>query len=96
MSAMKTSKKKVVKKSPAKEVKIVLTMADWSSKGSGATILEALNALKSPIEICDHGVLTVTDGKRKAELDLTPHRMRRLFYPNSQVYVADELELLMK
>ncbi len=95
----RTPKSKKIKEPPVEKVTgftITLTIADQTFTSTGATVLQTLEALVRPIEIVADGVLHLTDGTRNATMDLTPHRIRRLFYPNAQLYVADELEFLLK
>jgi hypothetical protein len=75
---------------------ISVTQGDKTYKGTGNNTLEALTSLTKPLKIIGKCFLTVTDGKRKAELMMMPTRAKRLFFPNARIYLAKQLELLMK
>ena len=92
---MKT--KTVKKEKPAKKIyTISITQDGKTTKGTGATALEALQAVVKPIKIVSKVFLTITDGTRKAEMMYMPVKAKRLFYPIAQVIVAKQFEYLMK
>ena len=65
-------------------------------EGFGDSVLAALRSLKKPVKITTKSVLTVTRGNLKHLRPLTIPLAKRLFYPASQVYLAKNLELVMK
>lgn len=75
---------------------ISITQGDKTYKGSGDNALAALKSVIKPVKIIDKVFLTIKAGKRKAELMFMPTRAKRLFFPNAQIYVAKNLESLMK
>lgn len=102
----KTTKKETTKEPVAKvedkapEVKpkytITVNLGDGERTGTGETVLEALQAVHKPVKIFTKTFVTITDGKRTKEMMFMPLRAKRLFYPHAQVYVARELEFLLK
>lgn len=85
----------VTEKTPP-TISISLTFDKTTLEGSGATVLEALRAIKKPIKITTKSVLTVTKGEKKHSRALTIPLAKRLFYPGAQIYHAKNLELLLK
>ena len=75
---------------------ITLTLGDETLRGSGATALEALQALPVPSKIVGKGFLTITNGLLKKEQMLMPVRLKRLFWPNAQAIQAKYLTLGLK
>jgi hypothetical protein len=65
-------------------------------KGSGETLLDALRSAVRPLKITGKMTLTATDGKRKATRNLTVPQAKRMFYPSAQLYLAKDLEGIMK
>lgn len=87
----------MAKKSVKKPVcKISLVMGDKTIKSSGETVLDALRALPKPIKIMHKGVMTVKMGGKKGEMLFVPSRLKRLFYPQAQIFQAKYLELRLK
>lgn len=71
-------------------------VGDSSLRGKGETILEALESITPPVKVFSKGIIRVTDGTKVMEETWMPKRMRRVFRPLSQGFVAKELEYLMK
>lgn len=84
------------KKSPPAAVSVSLQLDKTTLEGSGATVLEALRAIKKPVKITTKSVLTVTKGDKKHSRPLTIPLAKRMFYPGAQLYHAKNLELLLK
>ena len=64
--------------------------------GKGETILEALEAIEAPVKLFLKGVVTVDHGDKHKEFAFPPVRIKRLFYPLTQPYLAKQLTYLMK
>lgn len=84
------------KKSPTAEVSVSLQLDKTVLQATGATVLEALNALKKPVKITTKSVLTVMKGNKTHSRPLTIPLAKRLFYPGTQLAQAKHLELLLK
>jgi hypothetical protein len=70
-------------------LKLKLGVNEISSEGD--TALEALTSMERPTKIFTKGLLTVRQGERSRELPLTLVRVKRLFYPLAQRYIAKQL-----
>lgn len=93
----------MVKKSPkikkaegAPQFSVSLQLDKTTLEGHGATVLEALRAIKKPVKITTKSVLTVSRGDKKHSRGLTIPLAKRLFYPAAQIYHAKAWELLLK
>jgi len=75
---------------------VKITFGNEIFKGEGLTLLEALQKVKSPVNIFIKGTLDVTDGTKTLSKTLLPFKMRRLFQPLAQRVIAKQLMLLMK
>ena len=82
------------KKTPA--VKISLDFGDSIVKATGATVYEALSALVRPTKITGKVFLEARNGTRAVKQMYMPVRAKRLFYPQAQLYIAKQLEHLMR
>jgi hypothetical protein len=71
-------------------------VGDKSLHGEGNTILEAIESITAPVKVFSKGTIRVTDGTLVMQETWMPKRMRRVFRPLSQRFVAKELEYLMK
>ncbi len=85
-----------MKKNKTPEYVVSLQLDKTVLKGSGDTVLAALRALKKPVKITTKSVLTVQKGEKKHSRPLTIPFAKRLFYPAAQLYIAKDLQLLMK
>ena len=91
--------KKAPKKAKSAEEKYSLTFTQAGVKtieSSGKTLLEALQSAKRPLKITTKMLLTVKNGKRGVEQNLTVPMAKRIFYPAIQTYLAKQLERLLK
>lgn len=79
-----------------KEFVVSLAIGDTVLKGTGATVLDALKAIKKPIKITTKSILTVEKGEKKHSRVLTVPLGNRLFYPAAQIYHAKNLEMCLK
>ena len=75
---------------------ISLKLDNTILEGTGATVLDALRAIKKPVKITTKSILTVSKGDKKHSRPLTIPLAKRLFFPAAQIYHAKNLELLMK
>jgi hypothetical protein len=73
-----------------------ITFNDKVYEGSGATVLEALEATPIPAKIVTKGLLKLTDGTRKFEEMWMPVKLKRLFQPLVQKVLNKQLECLMR
>lgn len=83
-------------KEPTKDYKITVDFGSSTATGFGGTAYEALSNVKRPVKITSKVFLTLTHGKKKAEQWYLPQRAKRLFYPNAQLILAKQLELLLR
>lgn len=88
----------ILKSSEPKEPQfsVSLRLDQTTLEGKGATVLEALQAIKKPVKITTKSVLTVARGDKSHSRALTIPLAKRLFYPAAQIYHAKNLELLLK
>lgn len=85
------------KKEKAKpQFTVTLKLDKTILQGSGETVLEALRKVEKPIKITTKSILTVSKDKKSHSRPLTIPLAKRLFYPATQVYIAKDLEILMK
>lgn len=75
---------------------ISLTVGGQTIKSSAPSILEALVSLPVPKKIITKGSIAVSNGEKKAELLLTPIKMKRLLYPIARFHTAKKLGILIK
>jgi len=75
---------------------VTLQLDQTTLKGSGSTVLEALRKIQKPVKITTKSILTVTNGEKTHSRPLTIPYAKRLFYPGAQLYIARDLQLLMK
>lgn len=68
----------MAKKKP--EYSISIRLGDKTLTGTGATALEALQAIKKPDKIVTKAIVTVSHGTLKKEILMWPVRAKRLFY----------------
>lgn len=80
-----TTKKKAVKEP---RCTVVVTINGKSYTGKGNTVLEALRSIPKPAKIMAKGTVKVSDGDKSNEIQLTTVRMKRLFYPIAQPFLA--------
>ena len=88
------AKKKAPKVAP--QFSVSLNLGGTTLEGSGGTVLEALRALQKPVKITTKSVLTVSSDGKTHSRPLTIPLAKRLFYPGAQMYLAKNLELVMK
>ena len=86
---MKQEKKK-------KPCSVSVTLGDKTFTGEGATVYEALRAVRKPTKITGKVFVTVTDGGRKLETMYMPPRAKRMFAPLAQYVFAKQFDFLMK
>ena len=99
MSAMKKPRKAKVKTPPPEnepQFSVSLQLDKTILKGNGATVLEALRAIKKPVKITTKSILTVSKGEKSHMRGLTIPLAKRLFFPAFQIFQARNLELLLK
>lgn len=77
-------------------VEISLELDKSVLKGVGSTVLLALRAVPKPDKITTKSVLTVMKGIKRHSRPLTIPLAKRLFYPASQIYIAKNLEMVLK
>lgn len=75
---------------------ISIDFGSSKAKGTGDTMLQALEDIKTPVKIVGKTFLTATCGKRKADMMMLPAKAKRFLYPNSRLYMAKNLELLLR
>lgn len=85
--------KKPIKKAV---ISVSLKFGATSLEGTGASVLEALRAIKKPEKITTKSVLTITSGDKTHSRALTVPLAKRLFYPAAQIHHAKNLALLIK
>ena len=78
------------------QFRVSLQLDTTTLEGSGDTVLEALRAIPKPVKITTKSILTVSKGDKKHSRPLTIPLAKRLFYPGAQLYIARDLQLLMK
>ncbi len=61
-----------------------LKLGGETYEGTGATPLEALQAVPRPPKFTTKGILTISHGELKKQLLFMPARLKRMFYPNAQ------------
>lgn len=81
---------------PAIGFSIKIKLGDSNLEGRGATVLEALRAIKKPVKITTKSVLTVSNGVKTFSRALTIPLATRLFRHGFQPIQARNLELLIK
>lgn len=92
----KGSKKVKASVAPTPTFIVSLQLDKTVLEGQGATVLEALRAIKKPVKITTKSVLTVIKGDKKHSRALTIPLAKRLFYPGMQLHQAKNIEILMK
>lgn len=75
---------------------VTFEIGDKTLKGEGDTVLQAIQAIKKPVKITTKSILTVASGEKKHSRGLTIPLAKRLFYPGAQMYIAKDLQLLLK
>lgn len=90
-----TRKPKVVTP-PDEKFSISLKLDNTTLEGIGATVLDALRAIKKPVKITTKSFLTIKKGEKTHSRALTVPLAKRLFYPATQIYWAKNLQLLLK
>lgn len=90
------AKKKSPHKVGAPPYTVSLKLGDTLLEGSGTTVLQALRAIQKPVKITTKSILTVTQGDKTHSRGMTIPRAKRLFYPAAQIYIAEDLQLLLK
>lgn len=85
-----------MKKTKQPVFSVKFTIADQIYEGTGASVLEALQAVPKPVKITGKAYLQVTDGTRSKNMPLTVERTKRFFYPIAQIYVAKMLAQALK
>lgn len=75
---------------------IVIDFGSEQQSGSGDTMLDALEAVRRPVKIVGKTFISISNGARKANLVYLPTKAKRLFYPNAQLYLAKQLDLLLR
>lgn len=80
----------------AKPFKIVITLGEEKHRGQGVTVFEALKGIAKPVKITTKAFLTISQGDKTSNQVLMPVQTKRLFYPSAQLYLAKQLELLLK
>lgn len=94
------AKKKTPKVEAPKEEQYVISVQIGTDKyqGSGATALEALQAIGTPKKLMNKGVITVTKGTQTKTHLMFPIRLKRLFYtsPTFQAIHAKSLSFGFK
>ena len=83
-------------KKKAEKVVVEIIFADKTLRGEGETVLDALESITPPIKIFLKGTIRVSEGDKQFERTWIPKRMRRVFRPLSQAFVAKELTYLLK
>lgn len=83
-------------KEDAKTFTVSINNGQETVVGKGKTILEALASAVKPVKLVGKTFLEVTDGTKSAKQMYLPVRAKRLFYPNAQVFIAKQLQTLMK
>lgn len=81
---------------PAISFSVKIKFGDSNLEGTGATMLEALRAIKKPVKITTKSVLTVSNGVKSHSRALTIPLAQRLFRHGFQPIQARNLELLIK
>lgn len=76
--------------------KLEIDFGSSKVEGTGATVLEALQSIETPVKIVGKTFIKLTDGTRTLERMYLPARAKRLFYPNAQFFLAKNLEFLLK
>jgi len=76
--------------------KLKITLGSLVLKGEGATALEALKSIETPVKIFTKADIELSLGKKKMKQTWQPARVKRLFYPISQVVLSKQLEYLLK
>lgn len=82
------------KKEPA--YKLSIDFGDGPVVSKGDTALEALSSLKRPTKITGKAFLVLEKGKLSAKRMFMPIAAKRLFFPNAQLYIAKQLDYLLK
>lgn len=75
---------------------ITLKIGDDVYKGTGETVLSALQAIKPPVKIFNKSILSVTDGNKTHSRPLTVVKTRQLFFPIAQAVISKHLSLFLK
>jgi len=88
--------KKEVKEKKAPEFVLTIKLADTILKGKGATVIEALKAIKEPVKIFTKADITLTCGKKSMIQTWQPIKVKRLFFPLAQGILCKQLEYLLK
>lgn len=65
---------------PTRDYKLSLQIGKETFASDGVTMLEALQGLQKPEKLMAKSILTISVGKDKRDLYLTPARAKRLFY----------------
>jgi len=73
-----------------------ITLGGETLKAQGLTALEALRAIEPPVKIFTKADIELSLGKKKMKQTWQPARVKRLFYPISQVVLSKQLEYLLK
>lgn len=75
---------------------ITLKLGETTIGSYGASVLEALESLQRPVKIVSKGVLTVQKEDKSWSQTLMPWKIKRYFYPMAQIYLAKQLEFMIK
>lgn len=78
------------------EYHISINFGDTTLEGRGSSAVEALKAITKPTKISTKGVITISDGTKRAEMTWQPAKLKRLFYPLAQNILAKQLNYLMR
>lgn len=79
-------------------IKLKLTISTLIYTGQGKTVIEALEDIKGKTNkflIKSWGVFTLTDGKKKAELELRPVQIRSILFGGGFIKELFEKRILM-
>jgi len=78
------------------DYKITIQYGDDIIVGKGATMLEALAELKTPVKIIAKAFVTLEQGNRQYKTMLFPARSKRIFHKIARITLAKQFELLLK
>lgn len=75
---------------------ITVKLGTETYKGSGDTLLEALQSLPRPVKIISRGLVTIEEGEKNVERMLMPMKMKRLWFKSAQYLLAKQFSLLLR
>lgn len=93
---MKTKSPKKISKPKLNKFYISIALGTETIKGSGASMLEAIKAVPVPVKIFTKGIISLKNGDKEASLVWIVPKVKRIFHPLAQVFLAKQFNLLLK